>query len=258
MDFNKEVTVETDTVTKSTFRDFMKKVPFLHKVLKHLNHQYERDIFVVSQLNQIKEGGRLIDAGCGNQRYRQYCRHLDYCGQDFGEYSTDDRIILGSDGVGGTAGYDYGPLTYKSDIANIPEADEYFDAVLCTEVFEHIPNPIDAIAEFSRLLKSGGVLILTAPNACLRHMDPYFYYTGFSDNWYKQVLSENGFEIQSLEPVGDYYRYMAAELARSIFAHSFFAKVTLFPAFVYYFFKRKTSTSIVTHCLGYHVVAVKK
>ena len=88
-------------------------------------------------------------------------------------------------------------------------------------------------------------------------MDPYFFYTGFSDNWYKKTLEDAGLDIKVLDPVGDYYRYMAVEIARTMAAHSVFAKIALFPAFVYYYMK-KTQLSIDTLCGGYHVVAVKQ
>ena len=39
------------------------------------------------------------------------------------------------------------------DIWDIKEKNNVFDAILCTEVFEHIPYPNETIKEFSRLLK---------------------------------------------------------------------------------------------------------
>ena len=258
MSTKSDLKVETETVTKGSFKDFLKKIPFAKKVVENLNQQYERDRFVISQLQSLKDGSVILDAGCGSQRYRRYCSHLEYRGQDFGEYVVDDRKILGTEGVGGDKGYDYGPLSYRGDIWCIDESDDYFDAVLCTEVFEHIPFPIETIVEFTRLLKPGGKLILTAPNACLRHMDPYFFYTGFSDNWYTKILEEKGLEIEILEPVGDYYRFMAVEVARTIATHSILTKILLIPTFLYYYFKKKTDVSRDTLCGGYHVVATKK
>lgn len=253
-----EIVVVTETVTKSRFKTFIKKVPFANRVVENLNQQYERDRFVVSELRGLREGSLLLDAGCGSQRYRPYCSKLKYRGQDFGEYTVDEKQSMGGEGVGGSAGYAYGSLAYKGDIWNIEEKDAYFDTIMCTEVFEHIPYPNETIAEFSRLLKPGGKLILTAPNACLRHMDPYFFYTGFSDNWYIKILEGEGLEIKVLEPVGDYYRFMAVEVARTIASHSIFAKIALFPAFIYYYFKKKTEVSTDTLCGGYHIVAVKR
>ncbi|WP_121022373.1 class I SAM-dependent methyltransferase [Helicobacter vulpis] len=43
------------------------------------------------------------------------------------------------------------------DITAIPERDGSFDAIMCVEVFEHLPNPILALKEFSRLLRGGGI-----------------------------------------------------------------------------------------------------
>ena len=47
---------------------------------------------------------------------------------------------------------------------------------------------------------------------CLRHMDPYFFYSGFSDRWYEKFLSDFSFEVISIDPVGDYYSWLATKL----------------------------------------------
>ena len=59
--------------------------------------------------------------------------------------------------MGGESGLDYvyGLLDYVGDIWNIDAPDGEFDCILCTEVFEHIPYPIETLNEFSRLLKNG-------------------------------------------------------------------------------------------------------
>ena len=125
--------------------------------------------------------------------------------------------MIGTDGAGGKEGYKYGQLDYVGDIWDINKKDNTFDAILCTEVFEHIPYPIKTIKEFSRLLKKDGKLILTAPSNCLRHMDPYFFYSGFSDRWYEKVLKENGLKIELLNAVGDYYSWLMLEMARTAY-----------------------------------------
>ncbi len=163
--------------------------------------------------------------------------------------------MLGSEGVGGATGYQYGHLDYVGDIWKINEVDSTFDAILCTEVLEHIPYPIDTLREFSRLLKKEGKLILTAPANCLRHMDPFYFYSGFSDRWFVRFLNDFGFHVESIEPVGDYYSWLAVELARTARSHSIIAKVLLAPAFLYYYNKQKSDVSVNTLCMGYHVVA---
>jgi len=42
--------------------------------------------------------------------------------------------------------------------------DNIFDVVLCSEVLEHLLKPYKALKEFKRVLKNGGILILTTPN----------------------------------------------------------------------------------------------
>ncbi|MBQ9377902.1 MAG: class I SAM-dependent methyltransferase [Schwartzia sp.] len=167
-----------------------------------------RDAWVREQLSLIPAGNKLLDAGAGELRYKPYCSHLQYVSQDFCQY----------DGTGDGKGlqmqtWDTARIDIVSDILHIPEPDETFDAILCTEVLEHIPKPEEAIREFSRLLSSNGILILTAPFCSLTHFAPYHYFTGFNRYWYENVLRDD-FEDITIIPNGNYFSYMAQELYR--------------------------------------------
>lgn len=238
-------------------KKFFKKIPVLNSFLKSLNNQNIRDLFVITELRKITNNQIILDAGCGSQRYRDYCSHLIYKSQDFGLYKCDEKRMLGVNYVDTDVGYEYGVLDYIGDIWKINEKNESFDVILCTEVLEHIPYPNEAIKEFSRLLKKDGKLILTAPSNCLRHMDPFFFYSGFTDRWFEKILKENGFKIEFIEPVGDYYSWLSVEMARTANANSIFCKLLLFPAFLYFYNKKKTNLSVDTLCMGYHLVAKK-
>jgi SAM-dependent methyltransferase len=85
---------------------------------------------------------------------------------------------------------------------------------LCSEVLEHLPQPVLAIKEFSRLLKKGGYLILTAPFSSLTHYSPYYFYSGFSRNFYETFLGQEGFEIIEISPNGNFFEYLAQEIMR--------------------------------------------
>jgi ubiquinone/menaquinone biosynthesis C-methylase UbiE len=53
----------------------------------------------------------------------------------------------------------------QGDMAGtLPYNDSLFDYVTCIEGLEHIENPQQAIRQFSRLLKTGGRLIVSVPN----------------------------------------------------------------------------------------------
>ncbi len=57
----------------------------------------------------------------------------------------------------------------------LPFRDGQFDLVICTQVFEYIPNPGLAVAEIMRVLRKGGVLFLSAPSVFLRNNDKEYW-----------------------------------------------------------------------------------
>ena len=227
------------------------------RIKRRIDNQFQRDEFVESILRNLTPNSKILDAGAGSQRYRDMCSHLDYFAQDFGEYQTDIKKRFDSPAANNKESYSYGPLDYKSDITSIPVPDATFDAVLCTEVLEHVPYPVEAMRELSRITKSGGTLILTFPSNCLRHFDPFFFTSGFSDRWVEEILPNFNFEVESISPVGDYYRWMAVETLRTMKNHSPLAAMTLLPSLIYFWNKRPTATSVDTLCMGYHVIARK-
>jgi len=157
----------------------------------------------------LPQGARILDAGAGELRNRPLCGHLSYVSQDFCRYQG------AGDGKGlQTGSWDTNRIDLVCDITAIPEPDAAFDAILCSEVLEHVPDPTKAIHEFARLLRPGGKMILTAPFASLVHFAPYHYCTGFSRYWYEHHLTQCGFRIEELTPNGDWFAYCRQELAR--------------------------------------------
>jgi ubiquinone/menaquinone biosynthesis C-methylase UbiE len=173
------------------------------------HNESTRVAWLEQALKQIPAGARILDAGAGEQRFKNFCAHLDYVAQDFGQY----------DGKGDQLGlqmgsWDQTKLDIICDITDLPEPDSSFDAIMCVEVFEHLPNPILAIKEFSRLLRSGGHLIITAPFCSLTHLAPYHFYSGFNRYFYKTHLPAHGFDIVDLQENGNFFEYLAQEIRR--------------------------------------------
>jgi SAM-dependent methyltransferase len=164
--------------------------------------------WIIKSLKKIPDGSTLLDAGAGISPYKSYCGHLKYISQDFGKYDGKGEVGIQ------TGDWDNSKLDIVSDIVNIPMADASVDAIMCTEVFEHIPDPIQAVREFSRLLKPGGILILTAPFCSLTHFAPFHFYTGFNRFFYEKILPESHFHIEELDLNGNYFEFMAQEVRR--------------------------------------------
>ena len=172
-------------------------------------NEASRIAWLTENLAQLPAGARILDAGAGELRFKDLCGHLNYVSQDFGQYDGK------GDDVGmHTGSWNQEKLDIVSDITAIPEPEGSFDAIMCIEVLEHLPSPILAIKEFSRLLKTGGHLIMTAPFCSLTHLAPYHFYTGFNRYFYETHLPAHGFQIVELQPNGNFFEYLAQELRR--------------------------------------------
>jgi SAM-dependent methyltransferase len=165
----------------------------------HFNIHY-RTRWVENQAAIIPRGSWVLDVGAGIAPYRSFFHHCKYVTQDFCQEP-------------GTIG-NYTGIDYISDITSIPVADAAFDAILCTEVLEHVPEPIRAGKELARILRPGGRLLLSAPLGAFLHQEPYHYYGGFTPYWYRKFLPEAGFEILTIEANRGFFSFFGQEAVR--------------------------------------------
>jgi ubiquinone/menaquinone biosynthesis C-methylase UbiE len=171
------------------------------------NNLQNRNAWIQEQLLSIPSG-RILDAGAGECQWKHACAHLDYVSQDFAQYQG------GGDGKGlQCQTWDVSKIDIVCDITDIPEPRQSFDIILCSEVLDHVPEPAEAVRELNRLLKPGGVFLLTESFCGLTNQSPYFFYTGLSQYWYKEHLK--GYEVQ-IQYNGNYYEWMAQEIRRMV------------------------------------------
>lgn len=141
-------------------------------------HLIERSIAGLSA--ELK--GCLIDVGCGEQPYKKYFNHVER-----------------------TVACDFDASRGKVDFAcpahAIPTADGSFDSILCTEVLEHVPDPLAVWREFRRILKPGGRVLLSTPMYWPPHELPYDFYR-YPEQGLRYLAATAGFRVLELWPRG--------------------------------------------------------
>jgi SAM-dependent methyltransferase len=71
----------------------------------------------------------------------------------------DARLAAIYDGINGR---EYAPVAFsRADMAHLPYQDASFDVIYCISVLEHTRNYPEIVSEFQRVLKPGGLLVLT-------------------------------------------------------------------------------------------------
>ena len=167
-------------------------------------NQVERDLWVRRQAARLPKDTSVLDVGAGNCPYRAYFPHCSYQTQDFASLTPDQLRDRKS----------YGTIDYACDATAIPVPDNHFDVVLCTEVLEHVPEPIKVVQEIARVLKPGGKLLLTAPLGSGIHQAPYHFYGGYTPYWYQRFLTQAGFSEVQVEPNGGFFKHYGQESIR--------------------------------------------
>ncbi|KAB2921809.1 MAG: class I SAM-dependent methyltransferase [Bacteroidetes bacterium] len=122
--------------------------------------------------------GRLLDVGCGTKPYEPYLSVAEYVGV---EIDTErSRTTSKADRF------------YDGTV--LPFGNAEFDSLLCNEVFEHVFNPPEFLAELNRVLKKEGLLLMTVPFVWDEHEQPHDYarYTSFG---LRHVLEAHGFAV---------------------------------------------------------------
>jgi 2-polyprenyl-6-hydroxyphenyl methylase/3-demethylubiquinone-9 3-methyltransferase len=101
-------------------------------------------------------GDRVLDVGCGaGNSYAPPIaqRVASYTGVDASAAAVELARAGGLD------------ATVIDDAASLPFPDGEFDLAICIEVFEHLFEPHRAAAEIRRVLRPGGRLVASTPNA---------------------------------------------------------------------------------------------
>jgi ubiquinone/menaquinone biosynthesis C-methylase UbiE len=171
-------------------------------------NQLQRDAWVAKVAASLPAGTRVLDIGAGQTPYRSLFGHCEYKTQDFKQYEGTQSEIAPET-------WDYGHIDYVSDVTQIPVEDGSFDAILCTEVLEHVYDPVATIAEAARIVRPGGRLFFSAPLGAGLHQQPHHYFGGFTPHFYRRAFNDHSVQLNNIEGNGGFFRHLMQEIFRA-------------------------------------------
>jgi SAM-dependent methyltransferase len=176
----------TSTARDSVLADFNHEAPFVRDGIAS---------FIAAAAERIRPGARVVDIGAGDAPYRHLFQHMDYVTVDWEQSPHDGArrsdIIASAD--------------------SIPLPDASVDAVVMTEVLEHITNPSATLREMARILKVDGQILLTVPFVWILHEMPHDYYR-YTPSALRNLLEDAGFDQVEVTARGDDYFSTLAQL----------------------------------------------
>jgi SAM-dependent methyltransferase len=155
---------------------------------------------VVAELS-VQLTGQVIDIGCGKKPYASYLIRVDR------HYGLDVPTT-----IHGLAHVD----VIGSALA-LPIADGVLDGCLCSEVLEHLPDPLQALCEMNRVTKEKGKLLLTVPFSEPLHELPFDYYR-FTEIALRHLLTQSGWTVSVVHQRGGEWLELGYRLSAFLYS----------------------------------------
>ena len=175
-----------------------KKIPIVRGVIRAFYEMIIRN----EQLGLlIPWGAKVLDVGCGNGNtyYAVNLKKGDWTGLEIDERKRKALEAAGYPVVGGT-------LEQLADQSSLS-----YDAILASQVIEHVNDPYKFVKDCHNLLRTNGLLILSTPNFNSRyrikhgiewiHLHTPYHQILFTEKGLYKVAENTGFRVDKIRKV---------------------------------------------------------
>ena len=121
---------------------------------------FKKRVQTIFEWVQPTDESLILDIPCGRGFYLNMFRYVSDC-RLFGAELDWDVMLKAQRNVGGLPNI----ALNNTNIYALPYPDDTFDAVILSEILEHVDDDVAALKEVYRVLKPGGVAAITVPNA---------------------------------------------------------------------------------------------
>ena len=152
-------------------------------------------------------GGVLIDIGAGRMKYKPLLKGIP------ASYIAVDN---------GSSPYQFSRKADKSpnlhvlaDAHALPFQNESADAIICTQVIEHVARPWQIFSEISRILKPGSIAMVSSAWLFAYHPEPRDYFR-YSRHAYASFAQEYKLTLCETIPLGGLCSAILAVITRAV------------------------------------------
>jgi ubiquinone/menaquinone biosynthesis C-methylase UbiE len=122
-------------------------------------HFLEARTAALEEFLNLQQDNRLLDVGCGSGIHM--IRFVDRCAFVAGVDYSDAMLEIARRTLESTGQKNWELKT--SDAGKLPYPDASFDAVIAMGLLDYVPDALEVLKEFARVLKPGGQAIVTIP-----------------------------------------------------------------------------------------------
>jgi ubiquinone/menaquinone biosynthesis C-methylase UbiE len=155
-------------------------------------------------LSHLTPGMRLLDLGCGPGSITiglaRYVAPAEAIGIDLEPEALAAATALASDNRVGNVAF------RRADVYELPFEDDSFDIVYGHQVMQHLADPVNALVEARRVLRSGGYLAVRDADYQTMTHHPH---EPMLDRWldaYRKLARQNGGEPDAGRRLGEWVR----------------------------------------------------